>query len=135
MCDFDPTSILFYARVERERRKREERKMSKERQCTRWFLEPRDSESNAILFKNLGASDDDYIYGVICDDGERHSLIRCLWVSVDLAIRSRRTIPRLAFRVWNQEGIRGKIRLWKFDRPHKKVSAVPQKGVVGIKKK
>ena len=99
--------------------------MGKERYCT-WFVEPIGEHSNEVLVKGINdLAEEDLLAGVVCDDGEKHSLIRCPWSYVAKAQKSRATDKNLSFRVWYKQG-NGAIKFWKFDGAKPKVVEIPR---------
>lgn len=85
-----------------------------------WFLEPMNSYSNEILVKGLGEqADENLFFDILCSDGKKHSLVKCLWAYVAKAQKSRKTDQNLSFKVWCKEG-GSAIKPWIFDKPRKK---------------
>ena len=87
--------------------------MSPEKVSHTWFIEPLSSFTNEVLAKNQEFLSDEYIVnGILCEDGKRHKLWRCVdytFVSAFLKSRSMGCV----FSIWHQGG-KGQIRQWEF---------------------
>ena len=72
-----------------------------------WFLEPRDSHTNEVISRNVGAAN--FCDELLCRDGQRRNLWRCLSGLVFMLWASRHDLG-IKFRIFNRELPNGEIR-------------------------
>ena len=71
-----------------------------------WFVEPIGDKTNGIIAQNCSA--EDFMEGVLCEDGNRHNLWECAPAVRNVLIDSRKRLS-LKFKIFCKKG-RGQIK-------------------------
>ncbi len=66
-----------------------------------WFLEPKDSHTNKVISSNIG--EENVLENIVCADGQKHNLWRCLSGMRDMLWFSRGDL-NIRFSIFGREG-------------------------------
>lgn len=76
-----------------------------------WYVHTKHTPTDRVFSRNLES--EDFCEDMLCADGRTRNLWRCQFPKISEFVKNREEL-HLQFKIFVQEGIHGKIRLWPF---------------------